>query len=195
MEAGTISSNYSRLSICQMFLFHQNCCNYLFQDSLLSISKKEKGECDFDTEVFSSCKFCKSLIFREPFLYCRSPVVLLLFVVLKIVSFIDGRQTYVSQQTVVFVKTCWRCLENIFRATFFVFQVVFKTSSRHACKTSSWSHIEDVLTKIFREHTLKTSLEEALTCEDVLEDQKIVTLRTFSKHPKNVLKYRKFLLR
>ena len=64
MEAGTISSNYSRLSICQMFLFHQNCCNYVFQDSLLSILKKEKGECDFDMEGFSFCKFCKSCFQR-----------------------------------------------------------------------------------------------------------------------------------
>ena len=58
----------------------------------------------------------------------------------------------------LFSKTSWRRLEDVFSVTLFVFQDVFKTSSRRVCKTScnyvfktSWKtkkcYTEDVFTK------------------------------------------------
>ena len=59
-----------------------------------------------------------------------------------------------SKQTVVFVKTCWRCFEDVF---FFCLpgrlQNVFKTSSRLFARRL----IEDVLEKTSCKHVLKKS--------------------------------------
>ena len=43
----------------------------------------------------------------------------------------------------LFSKTSWRRLEDVFRVTLFVFQDLFKTSSRRICNTSS-RHFQDV---------------------------------------------------
>ena len=83
VETGTILLNYSRLSICQMFLlletllqlcfpvkcsyFLKPCCNYVFHFLLLSISKKAKDKCDFRKQIFCFYKFWLSLVLRRSY--------------------------------------------------------------------------------------------------------------------------------
>ena len=84
-EARTISSNYSRLSISQMFLFlaYNLAVNMISKFPLLSISKKEKDEGDFLPGILSFYKFWLSLFLGKVLIYCQQPVCLLLFIVQK----------------------------------------------------------------------------------------------------------------
>ena len=72
-EARTISWNYSRLSISQMFLFlaYNLAVNMISKFPLLSISKKEKDEGDFLTGILSFYKFWLSLFLRKVLIYCQ----------------------------------------------------------------------------------------------------------------------------
>ena len=46
------------------YYFSKPCCNYVFQYSLLSTSKKEKGECDFHSGFFCFYDFWLRLVLR-----------------------------------------------------------------------------------------------------------------------------------
>ena len=83
VDTGTISSNYSRLRICRMFLFLETLLELCFPRFP---PKKEKDECVFHTGVFCCKKSWLSLVLKKVLFYRRQPVFLLLFIVPKTAS-------------------------------------------------------------------------------------------------------------
>ena len=72
--------------------FLKPCCDYVFQVSFLSISKKFKDKCDFHRVVFCYYKFWPSRFLKMVLLYCWSPVCFLLFIAPKIVFIMERSQ-------------------------------------------------------------------------------------------------------
>ena len=69
----------------------------------------------------------------------------------------------------LFSKTSWRRLEDVFSVTLFVFQDVFKTSSRRVCKTScnyvfktSWKTKKCYTEDVFKTSSVRLHQDECL---------------------------------